>query len=126
MVDKRKESKELAELVDAWNIGVKVEIPIDKFRSKYEFDHLPSGHRCMICDWCPTDDRSIFNPMIAEYGSNRIEIDDLTGDMLCRYCLSASEGMSKVSASDSGYDVLMEGREVIPGGYRKKPIRYDE
>ena len=56
----------------------------------------PTGHRCIICDWCPTSDQSLFNPQIAEYGSNVLTICQYTGDMICRMCLGVSSQMNQV------------------------------
>jgi hypothetical protein len=56
---------------------------------------LPRGVRCRICDWSLTNSQSLCNPEIAEYGGNRLEIDDLTGDMLCRACLSQAASMNR-------------------------------
>ena len=91
-MNKREESRYLATLVDAWKQGKRIEIPIERFRSEYEFS---IASRCTMCDWSPTNQKSIFNPSIEEYASNKLEIDDLTGKTLCKFCLGASNQMNR-------------------------------
>lgn len=115
-MDKRAEHLELQRLVNEWvkNGGVINQIPEGvrgKCLSRKEpepkinpLKQLPSGARCKICDWSPTDNRSVCNPEIAEYGGNRLEIDELTGDMLCRLCLAASAQMNRKFKREENVD----------------------
>lgn len=105
MVDKRKEHELLSRLVAEFQSkgGVIQQIPEGqrgkclpiKDPVKPIPPKLPTGARCIICDWSPTDSRSVCNPEIAEYGGNKLEIDELTGDMLCRVCLSHAARMNR-------------------------------
>ena len=108
----------------------------------------PTGNRCKICDWSSTDRRSISNPEVSEYRANQLVIDDLTGDMFCRVCLSHVARMNRdfKIEQDPGYgthsDLLsqesleflsstsylseMQGRQsvvhdgrVVPGVFKK-------
>lgn len=104
-VSKQKERAELNQLVTKFlakggevqiiPMGVKGECkPLEtpKLNPKKQ---LPRGVRCRICDWCATNDQSLCNPEVTEYGGNQLVIDDLTGDMLCRICLSQSAQMNR-------------------------------
>jgi hypothetical protein len=51
------------------------------------------SHRCRMCDWSPTDDRSISHPMIDEYSHTRMERDDIMDELLCSTCLKISNQM---------------------------------
>jgi hypothetical protein len=84
-----------------------------------------TGVRCKTCDWSPTDNRSISNPEIAEYGHNRLEIDELTGDMLCRYCLSAVADMNRLFKVEEDEDYGLSPNFIGNEARREVPLTLD-
>lgn len=91
-MDKRQESKELEHLVNEWKRGNKIEIPLHKFKSEYE--GLPAV-RCYICDWSPSNQKSLYHPECFEsYSGVRIVQED-DGKSVCSACLNIVHKMNK-------------------------------
>lgn len=98
---------------------------------------FPSGNRCVICDWSPTNDQSLFNPQVEEYGHNRLTVCPHTGDMLCDRCVGISVNLNRVFKiyteeentkdrrvfSEKDLRKVRRGQE---GNYIRIPVRYDE
>jgi len=97
----------------------------------------PSGNRCVICDWSPSNDQSNFNPKVAEYGSNVLKICPHTGDMICRMCEGVSSSLNRIfkiyNEKHTTFENLKESaRDLSPvrtplgeGNFRRRPVRYE-
>ena len=45
--------------------------------------------RCRICDWSPSNLKSLYNPSIEEIGYNKLYIDGKTTETLCIHCIDS-------------------------------------